>query len=307
MNEKKRYLLTGTSGFIGSNLLSHLKKDSNAEVYIITTSIEQHNKYKENSFYYSKANDSLSDDLNDNLAKIRNLEAFLQKTKPQILIHVATNYNPNHKTEEIQELINANITFGLTIIELACKNGVKHIVNTASEMEFQSAEQSNLYGLSKKMLRLTLAYYAKKFNVNIVSLVLYGSYGISDKRGKLLDTLITNTINNEESIVTNINQELALTNIKDIIKGYELAISILESYNIKVSTAKEFSVKSENVAIGQIINYIERYTKIKPKILDKKQKVKKIKEISKQLPDWQETISIEQGIKELCKHHLQNR
>ena len=98
----KKILLTGSSGFIGSELLQNLSIYN--KVYITLRK-----KYKINS-------------KNKNIIKIyfknyRNLSQKLEKLKVDTVIHCATHYVKSHNFEDIKKLSESNIIFGNIILE----------------------------------------------------------------------------------------------------------------------------------------------------------------------------------------------
>ena len=98
----KNILLTGSTGFIGSELLKYLSNYN--KVYITVRK-----KYKINSN-------------NKNIIKIyfnshKNLSYKIKKLKIDTVVHCATHYVKNHKFEDIKELSESNILFGNIILE----------------------------------------------------------------------------------------------------------------------------------------------------------------------------------------------
>ena len=108
----KNILLTGSTGFIGSELLKYLSK--NNKVYITVRK-----KYKINSN-------------NKNIIKIyfnsyKNLNYKIKKLKINTVIHCATHYVKNHNFEDIKKLSESNILFGNIILENLKDNESKKI------------------------------------------------------------------------------------------------------------------------------------------------------------------------------------
>ena len=128
----KNILLTGSTGFIGSELLKYLS-DYN-KVYVIVRK-----KYKINSN-------------NKNIIKIyfnshKNLSYKIKKLKIDTVIHCATHYVKNHKFEDIKELSESNILFGNIILENLKVMRVKKFVNFSTVWENYDGKKDNCYNL----------------------------------------------------------------------------------------------------------------------------------------------------------------
>ena len=85
----KRIFITGSTGFIGNNLLSYLALNKKYKIYLINRSGVTK---KEKNIYYFKYD-----------GKITNLINFFKLKKPDLVIHLATNFISNHKEKQISE------------------------------------------------------------------------------------------------------------------------------------------------------------------------------------------------------------
>ena len=130
-------IVTGGSGYIGSNLIDKLLSQNHKIVSLYNITLP--NKSHENLTWvkYDGSFNSLSH---------INLEA-------QLIIHLATVFS--HKTNEelIENMINANIKLGIHLLEFAKSNGVELFINTttyATSINNSSYSPQNFYSATKK-------------------------------------------------------------------------------------------------------------------------------------------------------------
>ena len=247
----KKILLTGSTGFVGSAILSELSK--NFIVYCLNRKkIKKSKKYK--NIYFKSY-----DDLNSKLRKI----------KVDTVIHCATHYVKYHDAKDINKLSNSNILFGNIILENLSKMKVKNFINFSTVWENYDGIKDNyfnLYSVYKKCFSNLLKYYEKKsLNTNFYNLFISDTFGENDKRPKIINVLKNNY---KKSLNTNIISSklyLNLLNIKDIVNSISVIIKNKPGhYNL---------VNNKNYSMSQIINAINNKNnkKIKIKWLSEKQ------------------------------------
>ena len=124
---KQKILITGSTGFIGSNIVNLLLK-KNVYIYDILR-----NKNKKNKKII---------DLNKNknylpifYKKFDELEKKLKKVKIDTVINCATYYTSKNDIKNIENLIKTNIIFCSIVLEIL-KNKIKKFINFGSMMEY---------------------------------------------------------------------------------------------------------------------------------------------------------------------------
>ena len=100
----KKILITGSNGFVGKNILIELLSKYKIYVTVRKEFFRQRKRTDKNLLFIIFKNHN---DLNIKLKKI----------KVDYVIHCATNYLKVHNSNDIYDLINANITFGNIILE----------------------------------------------------------------------------------------------------------------------------------------------------------------------------------------------
>ena len=245
----KNILLTGSTGFIGSELLKYLSNYN--KVYI---TVRKKNKINSN---------------NKNINKIyfnshKNLSYKIKKLKIDTVVHCATHYVKNHNFEDIKELSESNILFGNIILENLKIMRVKKFVNFSTVWENYDGKKDNCYNLYsayKAGFGKIISFYKKENkNIKFLNLVISDTFGLGDKRKKLVNLLKTNYKRNLVTKVISKNLYINLLNVKDIIN----AIKLILKKNYKSDT---YILKNKNnFRIYDIIKKIEKYSKKKIKI-----------------------------------------
>ena len=245
----KNILLTGSTGFIGSELLKYLSTYN--KVYITVRK-----KYKINSN-------------NENITKIyfnshKNLSYKIKKLKIDTVVHCATHYVKNHKFEDIKKLSESNILFGNIILENLKIMRVKKFVNFSTVWENYDGKKDNCYNLYsayKAGFGKIISFYKKENkNIKFLNLVISDTFGLRDKRKKLVNLLKTNYKRNLVTKVISKNLYINLLNVKDIVS----AIKLILKKNYKSDT---YILKNKNnFKIYDIIKKIEKYSQKKIKV-----------------------------------------
>ena len=245
----KNILLTGSTGFIGSELLKYLSNYN--KVYITVRK-----KYKINLN-------------NKNINKIyfnsyKNLSYKIKKLKIDTVVHCATHYVKNHNFEDIKELSESNILFGNIILENLKIMRVKKFVNFSTVWENYDGKKDNCYNLYsayKAGFGKIISFYKKENkNIKFLNLVISDTFGLRDKRKKLVNLLKTNYKRNLVTKVISKNLYINLLNVKDIVS----AIKLILKKNYKSDT---YILKNKNnFKIYDIIKKIEKYSQKKIKV-----------------------------------------
>tara|TARA_B100000767_G_C19775765_1_gene542482 strand:- start:1865 stop:2728 length:864 start_codon:yes stop_codon:yes gene_type:complete len=248
-----KILITGSAGFIGSNLLRDLYPYN--KVFIILrkklNAKDPINKYKNMKIiYYSKF-----DDLNKKLKTLR----------VDIVIHCATHYIKNHSYKDLLELNKSNILFGNIILENLKIMRTKKFINFSTVWEdYNSIKDNsfNLYSVYKKCFSLLINHYLNILpKINFYNLMISDTFGVFDKRLKIINILKKNYKSNKTTKIISKNLFLNLINVSDI----SSAVNLLIKNDIKTG---KYLLK--NKVTYKIIDLINTFNKN----YDKKIKVK---------------------------------
>ena len=242
----KKILLTGSTGFVGSALLRSLSKKY--KVYVILR--------KKNQKVFK----------NKNIIKIiyinlNDLNKKISKLKINTVIHCATHYVKKHSFEDIKRLCDSNILFGNIILENLKIMGVKKFINFSTVWENYDGKKGNYYNLYsayKACFINLINYYKKKLGkINFLNLTLSDTFGLKDKRNKLINILRLNYKKNRVTKIVSRNLYMNLLNVTDV----ENAIDLILKKNYRSGT---YILK--NNRIFKVIDLINNINKNRKKI-----------------------------------------
>jgi len=217
----KNILLTGATGYIGSNIARRLVLDGH-NVHIIVRS--------------SSKLELLSDikhHLNIHIieGKISNLVEVFQTAKPEAVFHLAALFIAEHKAEDVDRLIESNILFGTQLLE-ACKTaGVKYFINTGTHWQNYNGDTynpANLYAATKQAFECISKYYMETSQMRMVTLKLVDTYGPFDPRPKVMSLFKRIAKSGEALDMSPGEQEMGFLYIDDVVKGFMLALEYVQ-------------------------------------------------------------------------------
>jgi len=263
-------LLTGSTGFIGSNILQSILK--NNRVYIIL-------RNKKKNKYQFKGNIKILKFKNYN-----ELNRKLKNIRVDTVIHAAAHYVKKHSFEDVKKLAESNILLGNIILENIHKMKVKKFINfsTVWENNDNTNNFTNLYSVYKKGFSSILEYYKKKLlKIKFYELLLSDTFGKNDKRPKIINTLKKNYKKGQITKITSKNLYLNLLNVEDIVQAVDI---ILKK---KIIPNRYVLKNSKNLKIFNLITTFNKENRKKIKVIWQSKKMIKNKIYSyNKLKNW---------------------
>lgn len=269
----KSILITGSTGFIGLNILKNLINKHKVFVILRNNSV---NKKKIDTFKKVKI---------IRYKHFDQLNKELQKIKVDVVLHCATHYTKQHTYKDITKLAESNIIFGNIILENLKQMKTKKFINFSTVWEDYNSQKDNdfnLYSVYKKSFTKLVNFYKKKFNrIAFYNIMINNTYGENDNRVKIINVLKENYKKNRTTNIISKNLSINLLNVLDIID----AINLIINRNIKPNTYLLKNLISFKIV--NIINFFNKNNnqKIKVKWLSKKYINEKIYPYNK-LNDW---------------------
>tara|TARA_B110000879_G_C11168130_1_gene512301 strand:- start:308 stop:1210 length:903 start_codon:yes stop_codon:yes gene_type:complete len=205
-------LLTGATGFLGSNLLEAFHKK----------------KYKIIILKRSNSNTHRIDYLMENVSSynldITPIESVFKDNDIDLVVHTACNYGRGG--ESFTQIIESNFTLGINLLENAIKYGAPTFINTDTFLKKRVSD----YSLSKRQFSEWLE--AKSEDIQIVNLKLEHMYGEKDDATKLVPWILSQFKQKKDEIkLTYGEQKRDFIYIQDVISAYLVVIDNIANLN----------------------------------------------------------------------------
>ena len=281
-----KIIITGSAGFIGSELCIRLLKDHHEilgidnlnDYYDVQLKKSRLKRFESNSNFKSMNLDlTESDKIND----------IVKKFKPKLIINLAAQAGVRYSFENPKAYINSNIIGFHNILD-ACKiNNINYLIYASSSSVYgantkipfsldQKTEcPKSLYAATKKTNELMAYTYSHIYKIKTIGLRFFTVYGPWDRPDMALQQF-AHAIHNGKKIqvFNNGNHKRDFTYIDDVIESIVrlINISIEKNFNEKKSSFKfneQNPYKIYNVGSNRPVDLI-RYIELLEKYLKKK-------------------------------------
>ncbi len=285
-------VMTGATGYIGSHVLKYLLSKG-WDIHVIA----------DPKFGYANIEDVLSKiDVFEYDGDILTLCDYFQKTKPDVVFHLAAAVITNYKPEQVPVLIQSNIQFGAEILEAMKSSETKLLVSTGSYWQNYNSNTYNpvdLYAATKEAFEKIVQFYVDAYGYRHINLRLFDVYGEDDNRPKLWKVLRDIAGTEQHIAVSPGDQYLDLIHISDVCTAYEAAYNafdndssiINEVYGVRtgvlISLKGAIEILSKSLGKTIKVDYGLKPYKVR--------EVMRPCDIYKFLPDWKASVPIKEG------------
>ena len=284
----KKILITGSSGFIGKNLIDNLLTE-----YEIIGLSKKGEKSKINHI-------------------IKDVNEITSKDFKNIfcVIHLAAITDPKICEDFPEKCITTNVLGTQKILEASRKNNCKIIYASTSHVygipkkipisEIASTSPTSIYAGSKLAGEILCESYQKQFNMDISIVRIFSVYGPKSNNHCVLPSIVKQMKNSNIIKLGNINSKRDFIFISDIIDAFKIILKNIDGFNIynvgteKSYTIKEICKKFEKLYAKKIVikNNSEQNRKIDAKnIICDATKLKKL--------GWKSKITLDEGLKKM--------
>ena len=229
----KTILITGSAGFIGSNLAKRiLKEDKDIKV----VGLDNMNDYYDVSIKEYRLNELKKYDnftfIKGDLANKELIESLFEKYHFDIVVNLAAQAGVRYSITNPDAYIQSNIIGFYNILEACRHNMVEHLVYASSSSVYGSNSKVpystddkvdnpvSLYAASKKSNELMAHAYSKLYNIPCTGLRFFTVYGPAGRPDMAYFGFTNKLVNNETIKIFNYgNCKRDFTYIDDIVEG----------------------------------------------------------------------------------------
>lgn len=235
IDKQRVALVTGTTGYIGSNLTKRLVAEGWDVHIVVRTNTRLDALDPIHPLITVHRHDGST----------RGMIQLVGDARPDVVFHLASLFLAQHRPEDVEALISSNLLFSTQLAEAMAANQVKHLINTSTSWQhYENAEYNpvNLYAATKQAFEDILAYYIDAHGLRVMTLALFDTYGPDDPRPKLFHLLNKAAKSGEPLDMSAGEQMIDLVYIDDVVEAYLLAAKrLLEG---KVSQHETYAVSS---------------------------------------------------------------
>jgi nucleoside-diphosphate-sugar epimerase len=305
-------LITGATGFVGSNLLRALLK-TEKEIHILL---------RENSNVWR-----IKDVMNEvkvhycNLNSKEGVKKQVSKIKPQKIFHLAT-YGGYPKQNNLSRITSTNFLGTANLLDACTKFDFDFFINTGTSSEYgikkipmheeDILEPVTPYGITKAAATLYCQLIAKRFTSKIFTLRLFSPFGYFEDPNRLIPYVINNCLLNKELQLSDPNFVRDFVFVEDVIEAY---FSLAKSANY-VATGEIFNVGSgRQRSLEEIVDKISSLTNYckspmwgtrKSRPFDTSEKWEANIEKIRRNIKWGPKTSLDEGLKKTIKWFMNN-
>lgn len=259
VEDKRTILITGATGFIGTNLVLKLLEE-NYKVVVLKRAASDLSRLllfdnKRNIVFYDFEHDQLDD--------------VFEKIKIDMVIHLATYYKKNHIKDDIKNMIQTNIAFPTEILQIMVEHNVKYFINTGTFFEYSldsnvpvtekhETNPYDLYAATKIAFEDILKFYTDKFSISTSTLRLFAPYGPFEHENKVIPFMIKNILEQTPiKFKSSGFQKWDYIFVHDIVEAFIKTIDFVINNDVKheifnIGSGKAFSIRDIFEQINRI-------------------------------------------------------
>ena len=294
-----KIIITGGSGFIGSNIATQLKKEHDVTIFDLKKKIPDI--------------DFIEGDVTDLESVKRSI------TNCDLVIHLAATLGVVNVEQHPVQTLDTNLGGTKNVLEACRTNNIKKIIfSSSSEVygepvrvpikETDNAIPITTYGTSKFVAEEYIKAYSKNYGIQYTIFRLFNVYGLMQATDWVLPEFVDRAISNQPIIVHNDGSQIrAFCYVSDVAAAFQTALETANGEIINIGNNNEpISIKELAEKIIDLTN-----SKSKIKFVSFGESKRNRTEIMKRIPDIEKAkktlnyspkISLDEGIQKVVKY-----
>jgi nucleoside-diphosphate-sugar epimerase len=296
---KKPILITGASGFVGSNLTRYLvKKGIRVNIIIKKSSNVWRLKdiFENLNVYYA------------DISNKKKIQTIIKKIKPKTIFHLATHgaYSSQSNTDRIKSTI---LDGTINLINECSKYRFDAFINTGSSSEYGFKDKkmkendllvpNSYYSLFKSSATMFCQYMSLKNNLPITTIRPFHVYGPYEEPSRLIPTLLKKLTGNKKVKLVSPDISRDLIYIDDVVNFYILIAkkNKLRGEIFNLGYGKKTTIKNIYDYLRKITNYknFNKWSTMKNRSWDQKVWFSDMTHVKKKLK-WNPKIDYKKGL-----------
>lgn len=285
----KKILVTGASGFIGSNLCQRLST-CGAEIHCVSRKIHQKDDH---GLHWWQGE----------LEDLQTVRDILTTIKPDVIFHLASYVAGSRSMELVLPTFSSNLVSVINILMVATEIGCKRIILTGSLEEPELCDGETVPCSPYAAAKWTSSVYARMFHLlyqtPVVMARLFMVYGPGQQDlNKLVPYVALSLLRNQVPKLSSGKREVDWIYVEDIVDGL---ITIAQASNVEGSTIDlgSGSLVSIRTVVQMIANLVD--AKVMPAfgaLPDRPMEQIRVANTAKTYAtiDWKPTTSLEEGL-----------
>jgi nucleoside-diphosphate-sugar epimerase len=294
---QRRALVTGATGYIGSNLVRRLLAD-NWSVHVIVRPLSD-------LAPLSGVRHAIQ--VHEYDGKTNSMIRLVQDAAPDVVFHLASLFLAQHKSEDIVELISSNVLFSTQLVEAMVANQVFHLINTGTSWQhYKDADYNpvNLYAATKQAFEDILTYYVETHGLKVITLALFDIYGAEDPRPKLISLLWKTALEQKPIAMSPGAQLIDLVHIDDVMNAFVSGADLV--VNQQVGYERYGISSGAPMRLIDLVAAFEKATECTKLPIEWGGRPYRVREVMvpwksyKTMPGWAPRIPFAEGIVQTC-------
>lgn len=243
--EKKKILVTGGAGFIGSNLC-HFLVVNNFNVLCLdnfdTFYLEETKLKNINWLLNNNSFKLIRGDIRDS----KLLHTIFENYKIETVIHLAAKAGVRNSILNPTDCIDVNVNGSLVLLEAMKNHGIKNLVFASSSSVYGNKngklketdlcdEQVSPYAVSKKTVELLNYSYHVNYNMNVINLRLFSVYGKNQRPDLVIHKFLNQISRNKPIEVFGDGETVRdYTYIENVVEAFFNSVLYIEKHKQNV-------------------------------------------------------------------------
>lgn len=210
-----KILVTGATGFLGSQLVKALRLDGHTVIIL-----------KRSTSDCSRIQDILPDLMTYDTDRGQWEAPFFEQGRIDAIIHTATCYGRNNESNAT--IVETNVTFPLKLLDVAIRSGTPVFLNTDtfSSAPVRLPKHLQPYNLTKRQFREWGKYLTDISSLQFINVRLEHVYGPYDKTNKFVSTVIKSCLENQPELrLTEGKQARDFIYVDDVVSAFRVLLA----------------------------------------------------------------------------------